>query len=125
MTQKSALSYRVSRNGPAGDWYWEESKPSPHRRGAGWRTHRSLPRRRADRGTLESLRPPEWADRRGAHHRRLRDLPVAWLPVPAGGRLRAAAVHREARHLPRAHCAWRGRGRPAPAAAGYGGGGEV
>jgi hypothetical protein len=23
MAQKSALSYRVSRNGPAGDWYWE------------------------------------------------------------------------------------------------------
>ncbi len=23
MGQKSALSYRVSRNGPAGDWYWE------------------------------------------------------------------------------------------------------
>ena len=35
------------------------------------------------------------------------------------GRLRAAAVHRKARHLPRARCAWRGRSRPAPAAAGY------
>jgi hypothetical protein len=23
MAQKSALSYKVSRNGPAGDWYWE------------------------------------------------------------------------------------------------------
>jgi hypothetical protein len=23
MAQKSALSYRVSRNGLAGDWYWE------------------------------------------------------------------------------------------------------
>jgi hypothetical protein len=23
MAQKKALSYRVSRNGPAGDWYWE------------------------------------------------------------------------------------------------------
>jgi len=23
MAQKSAFSYRVSRNGPAGDWYWE------------------------------------------------------------------------------------------------------
>jgi hypothetical protein len=23
MARKSALSYRVSRNGPAGDWYWE------------------------------------------------------------------------------------------------------
>jgi hypothetical protein len=23
MAQKRALSYRVSRNGPAGDWYWE------------------------------------------------------------------------------------------------------
>jgi hypothetical protein len=23
MAQKSALSYRVFRNGPAGDWYWE------------------------------------------------------------------------------------------------------
>jgi len=23
MAQKSVLSYRVSRNGPAGDWYWE------------------------------------------------------------------------------------------------------
>jgi hypothetical protein len=23
MAQKSGLSYRVSRNGPAGDWYWE------------------------------------------------------------------------------------------------------
>jgi hypothetical protein len=23
MAQKSALSYRVSRNGQAGDWYWE------------------------------------------------------------------------------------------------------
>jgi hypothetical protein len=23
MAQKSALSYRASRNGPAGDWYWE------------------------------------------------------------------------------------------------------
>src|SRR6516225_932244 len=94
----------------------------PHRRGAGWRTHRGLPRRSADRGAFESLRPPEWADRRGAHHRWLRDLPVARLPVPAGGRPRAAAVHREARHLPRAHCAWRGRGRPAPTAAGYAGG---
>jgi hypothetical protein len=39
-------------------------------------------------------------------------------PVPAGGRLRAAAVYREARHLPRAPCAWRGRGRSAPTAAG-------
>ena len=94
----------------------------PHRRGAGWRTHRSLPRWHADRGVLESLRPPAWADRRRAHHRRLRDLPLARLPVPAEGRLRAAAVHRKARHLPRARCAWRGRSRPAPAAAGYAGG---
>jgi len=23
MAQKSGLSYRVSRNGPGGDWYWE------------------------------------------------------------------------------------------------------
>ena len=23
MAQKSAFSYRVSRNGPVGDWYWE------------------------------------------------------------------------------------------------------
>jgi hypothetical protein len=43
---------------------------------------------------------------------------------PAGGRLRAAAVHREARHLPRVRCAWRGRGRPASTAAGYVGGDE-
>jgi hypothetical protein len=43
----------------------------------------------------------------------------------ARDRLRAAAFHREARHLPRAHCAWHGRSRPAPAAAGYAGGDEV
>jgi hypothetical protein len=23
MAQENAISYRVSRNGPAGDWYWE------------------------------------------------------------------------------------------------------
>ena len=67
----------------------------------------------------------KWTDRRGTHYRRLRDLPVARLPVPAGGWLRAAAVHREARHLPRAHCARHGRGRPAPTGAGYVGGDEV
>src|SRR6516225_9771056 len=97
----------------------------PHRRGAGWRTHRSLPRRSADRGAFESLRPPAWPDRRRAHHRRLRDLPLARLPVPSAGRLRAAAVHRKARHLPRARCAWRGRSRPAPAATGYARGDQV
>ncbi len=77
-------------------------------------------------GALSNLlRPPEWADRRGPHHRRLCDLPVARLPVPIGGWLLAAAFHREACHLPLAHCAWRGRGRPAPAAAGYAGGDEL
>jgi hypothetical protein len=65
------------------------------------------------------------ADRGGAHHRRLCDLPVARLSVPVGGWLRAAALHREARHLPRAHRPWRGRGRPAPTAAGYGGGDDL
>src|SRR5262249_12109570 len=50
----------------------------------------------------------------GTDPRGLRSLAVRRLPRRGGGRLRAAAVHREARHLPRAHCAWRGRGRPAP-----------
>ena len=36
----------------------------------------------------------------GQHHARLRDLPLARLPVPARGRLRAAALHREGRDLP-------------------------
>src|SRR5262249_51530102 len=46
-----------------------------HRCGARRRTHCRLPRRDTDRGAFQSLRPPEWADRGGAHHRRLRDLP--------------------------------------------------
>ncbi len=77
---------------------------------AGRRTHCSFPRWHADRGALQSLRPPEWADRGGAHHRRLCDLPVARLSVPFDGWLRAAALHREARHLPRAHRPRRCRG---------------
>ena len=73
-----------------------------HRHGAGRRAHRGVPRRRRDRRADQSLRAPERPARRRPHHRRLRHLPVARLPVPAGGRLRAAAVHREARDLPRA-----------------------
>ena len=76
----------------------------------------------ADRRAHQSLRAPERADRRRPHHRRLRDLPVARLSVPAAGRLRAAAVHREARHLPRADQPRHGRSRSAAVAAGHAGG---
>ncbi len=57
----------------------------------------------ADRRAHQSVRPPERADRRRPHHRRLRDLPLARLSIPPGRRLRAAALHREARDLSRAH----------------------
>ena len=49
---------------------------------------------------------------------RLRHLPVARLRVPPRGRLRAAALHREARDLPRAAARRHRRGRSACAAAG-------
>jgi hypothetical protein len=94
-------------------------------RGARRRAHRGLSRRRQDRCALESLRPPERADRGGAHHRRLRHLPVARLSVPAGGWLRTCAVHREARDLPRACRARDGRGRSASVGAGHAGGDYV
>ena len=65
----------------------------------GRRAGRGVPLRRQAVGARQRLRPSERAARRGAHHGRLRDLPVARLPVPAGGRLRAAALHREGGNL--------------------------
>ena len=71
----------------------------------------------ADRRADQSLRAPERADRRGPHHRRLRDLSLARLAVSAVGRLRAAAVHRKARDLSGANQGRRRRGQSARAAA--------
>ena len=72
-----------------------------HRGGAGGRrAGRGVPLRRQAVCARQCLRPSERAARRGAHHGRLRDLPLARLPVPARGRLRAAALHREGRDLP-------------------------
>jgi DMSO/TMAO reductase YedYZ heme-binding membrane subunit len=100
-------------------------KGARNRRGTRRRAHRSVPRRHADRRAVQPVRPSERADRRGPHHRRLRDLSLARLPVPAGGRLCAAAVHGEARHLSRSTRKWCGRGRPAPATAGHAGGDQL
>ena len=81
------------------------------RRGRGPGTGRAA-RRRGQRGRVPPWRPPvgrlepvrasERPARRGPDRRRLRHLPLARLPVPARGRLRAGAVHREDRHLPAA-----------------------
>jgi DMSO/TMAO reductase YedYZ heme-binding membrane subunit len=67
------------------------------------RAHRGLPLRREDLGGVERLPSPGRPARRGPDHRRLHHLPVARLPVPAGKRMRARAVHREGGDLRRAH----------------------
>ena len=95
----------------------------PRRRRAGRRRHRGASARRRAGGDLppsgppvggqQPLRPPERPAGRGQGGRRLHHLPLARVPVPAGGWLRAATLHRETRHLPPAP-AWRdARTRPA------------
>ena len=90
-----------------------------------WRAHCGVSGRRPDRRAVESLRPPERADRGGTHHRRLRHLSLARLSVSAGGWLRAGPVHGEACNLPRARRARLGRSRSASAGAGHAGGNPV
>ena len=93
---RSLASRRLDRRRRAGI---DSGQVRADRRRARRRAHRGVSRRRADRRAHQSLRPPERPDRRGPHHRRLRDLSLARFSVSAGGRLRAAAVHREARDL--------------------------
>ena len=126
-----AAAWRERETAQAGEWLAvgpPEDDPRPvraHRGGAERRAHRGVPRRPPDRRADQCLRAPERADRRRPHHQWLRHLPVARLRVPAGGRLRAAALHREARDLPAAHPRRHRRGRSERAAAGHAGGDHV
>ena len=71
------LSDRLSDDGwlSVGRAAFDPGQGRPHRCGARRRAHRGVSGRRPDRRAVESLRPPERADRGGAHHRRLRHLP--------------------------------------------------
>ena len=64
------------------------------------RARGGLPLRRPGLGALERLPAPERPARRGEDPRRLRHLPLARLPVPAGHGRVAAALHREGADLP-------------------------
>ena len=95
----------------------------PRRRRARGRRHRGASARRRAGGDLppsgaavggeQSLRPPERPAGRGAGGRRLHHLPLARVPVPAGGWLRAAALHRKTGHLPSPPARRDARTRPA------------